>query len=60
MGTTWTVNTVHKKKFDVVNTRMLTWMCGESKLDMIRNGRIRGTREMGGISKKVQERRLIW
>ena len=40
--------------------RMLRWMCGVTKLDKIRNERIRGTTKGGEITKKVQERRLNW
>ena len=40
--------------------RMLRWMCGVTKLDKIRNERIRGTTKVGEITKKVQERRLKW
>ena len=40
--------------------RMLRWMCGVTKLDKIRNERIRGTTNVGEIAKKVQERRLKW
>ena len=40
--------------------RMLRWMCGVSKLDKIRNERIRGTTKVGEIKKKVQERRWKW
>ena len=40
--------------------RMLRWMFGVTKLDKIRNERIRGTTKVGGITKKVQERRLKW
>ena len=40
--------------------RMLRWMCGVMKLDKIINERIRGTTEVGEITKKVQERRLQW
>ena len=40
--------------------RMLRWMCGVTKLDNIRNERIRGTTKVGEIAKKVQERRLKW
>ena len=40
--------------------RMLRWMCRVTKLDMIRNERIRGTTKVGEITKKVQERRLKW
>ena len=40
--------------------RMLRWMCGVTKLDKIRNERIRGTTKVAEITKKVQERRLKW
>ena len=35
-------------------------MSGVTKLDRIRNERIRGTTKVGEISKKVQENRLKW
>ena len=35
-------------------------MSGVTKLDRIRNERIRGTTNVGEISKKVQESRLKW
>ena len=35
-------------------------MSGATKLDRIRNERIRGTTKVGEISKKVQESRLKW
>ena len=42
--------------------RMIRWMCGVTKLDKIRNERIRGTTKVREITKKVQERkrRLKW
>ena len=40
--------------------RMLRWMSGVTKLDIIRNERIRGTTKVEEISKKVQESRLKW
>ena len=40
--------------------RMLRWMCEVTKLDKIRNERIRGTTKVGEITKKLQERRLKW
>ena len=40
--------------------QMLRWMCGVTKLDKIRNERIRGTTKVEEIAKKVQERRLKW
>ena len=41
----------------VAEMRMLRWMCGVTKLDKIRNERIRGTTKVGEITK---ERRLKW
>ena len=35
-------------------------MCGVTNLDKIRNERIRGTTEVGEITKKIQERMLKW
>ena len=39
---------------------MLRWMSEVTKLDRIRNERIRGTTKVGEISTKVQESRLKW
>ena len=50
----------HEKKLDVAEMRMLRWMSGVTKMDRIRNERIRGTTKVGEISKKVQESRLKW
>ena len=47
-------------KMDVAEMRMLRWMSGVTKMDRIRNERIRGTTKVGKISKKVQESRLKW
>ena len=49
-----------EKKLDVAEMRMSRWMSGVTKLDRIRNERIRGTTKVGEISKKVQESRLTW
>ena len=48
------------KELEVAEMRMLRWMCAFTKLDKIRNERIRGTKKVGEITKKVQERRLEW
>ena len=48
---TWAVNKAQEKKLDVA---------GVTKLDIIRNERIRGTTKVGEISKKVQVSRLKW
>ena len=47
-------------KLEVAEIRMIRMMCGVTKLDKIRNERIRGTTKVGEITKKVQERRLKW
>ena len=57
---TWAVKKAHENKLYVAEMRMLRWMSGVTKLDRIRNERIRGTTKVGEISKKVQESRLKW
>ena len=57
---TWGSKKAQEKRLDVAEMRMLRWMCGVTKLDKIRNERIRGTVKVEKISKKVQERRLHW
>ena len=54
------VKKAQEKKLDVAEMRMLRWMCGVTKLDRIRNERIRGATKVGETSKKVQESRLKW
>ena len=54
------VTTTQEKRLEVVEMRMLRWMCGVTKLDKIRNERIRTTTKVGEITKKVQERRVKW
>ena len=48
---TWTVKKTQEKKLDVAEMRMLRWMSGVTKLNRIRNERIRGA-----MKGKVQER----
>ena len=57
---TWAVKKAQEKKLDVAEMRMLRWMSGATKLDRIRNERVRGTTKVGEISKKVQENGLKW
>ena len=57
---TWAMKKAQEKKLDVAEMTMLRWMSGVTKLDGIRNERIRGTTKVGEISKKVQESRLTW
>ena len=49
-----------ENKLEVAEIRMVRWMCTVTKLDKIRNERIRGTTKEREITKKVQERRLKW
>ena len=57
---TWTLKKAQEKKLGVAEMRMLRWMCRATKLDKIRNERIRGTTKVGKITTKVQEMRLKW
>ena len=50
----------HEKKMEVAEMKMLRWMCGVTRLDKIRNEKIRGSTKVGEISRKVQERRMRW
>ena len=48
------------EKNDLFYGNHLIIIFGVTKLDKIRNERIRGTTKVGEITKKVQERRLKW
>ena len=47
------VKNAQEKKLDVAEMRMLRRMSGVTKLDRIRNERLRGTTKVGEICKKV-------
>ena len=53
----WALKKAQEKKLEVAEIRMLRWMCGVTKLDKIRNERIRGTTKVGEITKKVVYRK---
>jgi len=57
---TWGLKRAQEKRIYVAEMKMLRFACGVTKLDRIRNERIRGTIKVKEISKKVQERRLQW
>ena len=44
---TWAVKKVQEKKLDVAEMRLLKWMSGVTKLDRIRNERIRWATKVG-------------
>ena len=52
---TWAVKKAQEKKLDVAEMRMLRWKSGVTKLDRIRNERIRRTTKVGEISKKCRK-----
>ncbi|XP_066953239.1 uncharacterized protein [Macrobrachium rosenbergii] len=54
------VKRVQEKKLIMEEMQMLRWMCGVTKMDRIKNERIRGTTKVVELSKKAQERRLQW
>ncbi|XP_068229436.1 uncharacterized protein [Palaemon carinicauda] len=60
----WNGNTsirkTEEKKMDVAEMRMLRWMSGVSREDLIKNDYIRWSTKVVEISKKVQEGRLRW
>ena len=49
---TWVLKKAQENKLEVAEMRMLRWMCGVTKLDKIRNERIRGTMKVGGNQKR--------
>ena len=57
---TWAAKKAHEKKMKVAEMKMSRWMCGVTRLDKIRNEKIRGSTKVEEISKKVQERRMRW
>ena len=44
---TWALKKAQERKLEVAEIRMLRWMCGVTRLDKIRNERIRGTTKVG-------------
>ena len=59
---TWALKKAQEKKVEVAEMRMLRWMCGVTKLDKIRNERIRGTTKVGEIKKKSTGKKVevVW
>ena len=57
---TWPLKKNQERKLEVEEMKMLRWICRVTKMDKIRNERIRGTAKVEKISKNIQERRLQW
>ena len=51
----WALTKAQEKKFEVAEMRMLRWMCGVTKLDKIRNERIRRTTKVGKSQRKSRK-----
>ncbi|KAK8937174.1 hypothetical protein KSP39_PZI012451 [Platanthera zijinensis] len=51
----WEVNCVHEQKMGVAEMRMLRWMCGQTRLDKIRNEYIRDKTGVAPIAEKMRE-----
>ena len=57
---TWATTKGQEARLDVNKMRMLTWMCGVTRWDNIRNKHIRGTTRVVQASGKITEKRLKW
>ena len=51
---TWALKKAQENKLEVAEMRMLRWMCGVTKLDKIRNERIRGLQKWGKSQRKYR------
>ena len=49
-----------KVKLEVGEMKMLRRMCGVTRMDKIRNEKIRGTTKVVEISRKIQKTAVIW
>ena len=58
---TWSLKKPQEKKLEVAEMRMLRWMCGVTRLDKIRNERIRGQRKWGNHTESPgKEVEVVW
>ena len=59
---TWALKKAQENKLEVAKMRMLRWMCGVTKLEKIRNERIRGTTKVGGNHKESTGKKVevVW
>ncbi|XP_059281362.1 uncharacterized protein LOC132035061 [Lycium ferocissimum] len=54
------VKNVHVHKINVAEMRMLRWMCGHTRRDMIRNEVTRGKVRLNSVADKMRGARLRW
>jgi len=56
----WPVKNSHAQKLKVVEMRMLSWMCGHTKRDKIRNEDIQNKVRVTPMEDKMREAKLRW
>jgi len=56
----WPIRKTYVQRLMVAEMRMITWMCGYTRMDRIRNGVIRDLVKVAPIEDKMRETRLIW
>ena len=56
----WPVKKIFEHKMEVTEMRMLSWMCGHTLMDQIRNQEFRDKLRVAPISGKMHENRLRW
>ncbi|KAI8556243.1 hypothetical protein RHMOL_Rhmol05G0237300 [Rhododendron molle] len=56
----WPIKKQHVNKLSVAEMRMLTWMCGKTRRDMIRNEKVHEMVGVAPIEEKLRENRLRW
>ena len=54
----WPIKKSQVQRIGVAEMRMISWMCGHTKFDKIRNGVIRGKIGVAPIEDKIREARL--
>nr|GEX35702.1 retrovirus-related Pol polyprotein LINE-1 [Tanacetum cinerariifolium] len=56
----WSITNAQATRVEVVELRMLRWICGKTMIDMIHNGVFRAELDVDYIVEKMREGRLRW
>ncbi|GJZ53208.1 hypothetical protein Tco_0608093 [Tanacetum coccineum] len=56
----WSITKAQAKKVEVAEPRLLRWLCGKTRFDMIPNGVFREKHKVKNIISKMREKRLRW
>ena len=54
----WAIKKYHAQKMSIAEMRMLRWMCGNTRRDIVRNEDIRTKIGVTSIEEKMRENRL--